>query len=64
MFVSQLSLLDVNEFWAVSKSKHTLISKTTVLRAQFLFTEELKPSETTSLLNTVHPTEFLKQKSL
>lgn len=64
MFGSELSLLDVNEFGAVSKSKHTLISETTILRAQFLFTDELKPRETAELLNTVYPTEFVKTKIL
>lgn len=42
MFGIVLSLRDVKGVWAFSKSKHTLISKATILRAQFLFTEELK----------------------
>lgn len=64
MFGRGLSLLVVCEFWAVSRSKHNIISKTTALRAQYLFPEELNPSKSRDSKYSMSYWFFLNQKSL
>ena len=62
MFGRGLSLLVVREFWAVSRSKHDIISKTTALRARYLFPEELNPRKSRDSKYSISYWFFLKAK--